>query len=112
MFDKDKFKITISKDYMPKACGCSHDRQMKMNTKQGFPHCVWESYLKTSSCLAFNLSQEGTTTSSSSERANSKVSVPLTLVVRSDDQRIKVYTQVWIIGTPFIILESLGIPHY
>ena len=53
MFDKDKFKITISKDYMLEACGCSHDGQVKMNTKQGFPHCVWESYLKTSSmsCL-------------------------------------------------------------
>ena len=49
MFDKGKFKITIPKDYMLEACGCSHDGQVKMNTKQGFPRCVWESYLKTSS---------------------------------------------------------------
>jgi hypothetical protein len=29
------------------------DRQVKMNTKQNFPHCVWGSYVKTSpmSCL-------------------------------------------------------------
>ncbi|KAE8768490.1 40S ribosomal protein S5-1 [Hordeum vulgare] len=37
------------------SCGCSHDRKRKMNTKQGFPHCVWESYLKTSSMFCLQL---------------------------------------------------------
>ena len=54
MVDKVKFKITIPKEYMLVACGWSHDGQVKTNTKQSFPHCVWESYLKTSpmSCLS------------------------------------------------------------
>jgi hypothetical protein len=53
MADKGKFKITIPKDYMLEAWWCSHDGQVKMNTKQSFPYCVWGSYLKTSpmSCL-------------------------------------------------------------
>ena len=48
MVDKGKFNITIPKDYMLEACGWSHDGQVKMNTKQSLPYCVWRSYLKTS----------------------------------------------------------------
>ena len=29
------------KDYILEACGLSHDGQVKINTKQSFPHCVW-----------------------------------------------------------------------
>ena len=49
--------------------------------------------------LPFNLIQEETSTSSSSERLESKVLVPLTLVLWSDEHRRNTYTQEWILDS-------------
>ena len=92
MVDKGKFKITIPKDYMLEACGWSPDGQVKLNTKQSFPHYVCGETWRIHQCLAFILIQEETSTSSSSERLVSKVLVPLTLVLWSDDHQKETYT--------------------
>ena len=61
--------------------------------------CMGEILEDFTNVLPFNLIQEETSTSSSSERLESKVLVPSTLVLWSDEHRRNTYTQEWIIDS-------------
>ena len=85
--------------------------------KAKLPHIVfWGETWRLHQCLAFILSQEETSISSASERLVSKVVVPLTLVLWSDDHQRNIYTQEWILDSyvVYIFYDSwvIGIPHY
>ena len=61
--------------------------------------CMGELLEDFTNVLPFNLIQEETSTSSSSERLESKVLVPSTLVLWSDEHRRNTYTQEWILDS-------------